>query len=358
MGAGQASCQDCKSEAAHDATSVSVVRTAPSSWDGPGDGVDNQGYTLTAMGERGEPSTVGPASRRPKWLCECGEDFMNQNTVMVTMARAVGARDNEQTEMLRDMEGRQAGRAGAKTVAGGSHGVLQWSDAERYEGQIGANGMAEGYGRYAHANGNVYEGEWKNSRAHGDGMATQADGAAFSGQWVEDTLHGEGMELWPSGARYEGQYVEGFRSGHGAFYWPSGSSYKGQFALNEVHGQGCYMWADGRRYQGEWRTNQMHGMGTCLWPDGRVYQGQYENDEKCGSGIMQWPDGSRYDGQWQAGLQHGHGKLCAPGEDMREGRWEHGELVSEEGAGDATAAGIPFNDGSKGGSPASRDMGN
>ena len=53
--------------------------------------------------------------------------------------------------------------------------------------------MANGKGRLIHADGDVYEGEWKNDKgsisfyciAHGQGVYTHMDGARYSGSWFE-----------------------------------------------------------------------------------------------------------------------------------------------------------------------------
>ena len=41
--------------------------------------------------------------------------------------------------------------------------------------------MANGIGRLIHADGDVYEGEWKNDKAHGSGVYKHTDGAEYRG---------------------------------------------------------------------------------------------------------------------------------------------------------------------------------
>lgn len=46
--------------------------------------------------------------------------------------------------------------------------------------------MANGRGRLIHADGDVYEGEWKDDKAHGKGFYNHTDGARYEGEWYED----------------------------------------------------------------------------------------------------------------------------------------------------------------------------
>jgi hypothetical protein len=46
--------------------------------------------------------------------------------------------------------------------------------------------MANGMGRLIHADGDVYEGEWKEDKAHGKGKYIHMDGAEYDGDWIDD----------------------------------------------------------------------------------------------------------------------------------------------------------------------------
>jgi hypothetical protein len=46
--------------------------------------------------------------------------------------------------------------------------------------------MANGMGRLIHADGDVYEGEWKEDKAHGKGKYIHMDGAEYNGDWIDD----------------------------------------------------------------------------------------------------------------------------------------------------------------------------
>ena len=56
-----------------------------------------------------------------------------------------------------------------------------------------------------HANGDMYEGQWRDDKAHGNGVFVDANNAMYTGEWVDDTQHGYGEEQWDNGAaRYKG----------------------------------------------------------------------------------------------------------------------------------------------------------
>ena len=46
--------------------------------------------------------------------------------------------------------------------------------------------MANGMGRLIHADGDVYEGEWREDKAHGKGRYIHMDGAEYNGDWIDD----------------------------------------------------------------------------------------------------------------------------------------------------------------------------
>ena len=75
-----------------------------------------------------------------------------------------------------------------------------------------------------HADGDVYEGEWKDDKANGKGTYTHANGARYQGDWRDDKQHGFGIETWPDGAIYEGQYFEGKKMARASSHLPIAQS--------------------------------------------------------------------------------------------------------------------------------------
>jgi len=58
-----------------------------------------------------------------------------------------------------------------------------------------------------HANGDIYQGEWKQGKANGQGTFVDTNGSMYKGQWLNDVYHGKGIETWNYGAiKYEGEF--------------------------------------------------------------------------------------------------------------------------------------------------------
>jgi hypothetical protein len=47
------------------------------------------------------------------------------------------------------------------------HGTITWLDGKNYQGDIGLDLNPSGAGRMVFANGNVYEGDWRNGLMNG-----------------------------------------------------------------------------------------------------------------------------------------------------------------------------------------------
>ena len=48
------------------------------------------------------------------------------------------------------------------------------------------NGLFEGKGRLQHANGDIYQGEWKGGKANGFGVFADTQGNLYRGQFKDD----------------------------------------------------------------------------------------------------------------------------------------------------------------------------
>ena len=46
--------------------------------------------------------------------------------------------------------------------------------------------MAHGKGKFWHADGDIYNGEWKEDKANGYGVYKHLNGAQYEGEWVDD----------------------------------------------------------------------------------------------------------------------------------------------------------------------------
>ena len=80
---------------------------------------------------------------------------------------------------------------------------------EAYDGERNAAGQMHGRGVYRFANGDVYEGDFKDDNMHGRGVYRCADGNVYEGDFKDDNRHGRGVHRYANGAVYEGDLEDG-----------------------------------------------------------------------------------------------------------------------------------------------------
>ena len=84
-----------------------------------------------------------------------------------------------------------------------------------YSGTVNAAGKPHGRGVKTFANGNCYEGDFRDGLRHGKGTWSTTDGGRYEGDWVGSKQHGVGTLTSAGGGNV---YVGGFAHGqpHGA----------------------------------------------------------------------------------------------------------------------------------------------
>ena len=201
---------------------------------------------------------------------------------------------------------------------------------EGYEGERNDKGERHGRGKMTWADGDVYEGLWRNDERWGQGTFSWADGNVYDGPFENGERHGQGICRYADGDVYAGQWFCGKKHGRGTYRYANGDVYEGQFEHGVRHGRCVYRFADGRLYQGSFENDKRHGLGSYQWPNGMTYKGQYAQGLKHGQGKMTWTDGAVYEGQWENDKQHGQGRMTsASGGVFKEGRWERGNFVGK-----------------------------
>ena len=58
------------------------------------------------------------------------------------------------------------------------------------------------------ANGDLYEGEFKNDKRNGKGILKVADGDYYEGEFKDDKKDGIGIIKWANGNQYEGEFKD------------------------------------------------------------------------------------------------------------------------------------------------------
>jgi hypothetical protein len=82
-----------------------------------------------------------------------------------------------------------------------------------------------GYGKMTYANGDVYEGQWKNGLKQGSGVMDFSNGDKYEGQWKNGKMHGKGVMKFSYGQKYEGEWKEGLMDGLGEFTYNYDTEY-------------------------------------------------------------------------------------------------------------------------------------
>ena len=101
---------------------------------------------------------------------------------------------------------------GCKGHLAEGQGVIQWFR----DGNPTANGFVEyhagklnGHGVYTGANGDRYDGEWRDDKKNGHGIDTWANGERYDGEWRDGKANGTGIYTKPDGTTYNGNWTNG-----------------------------------------------------------------------------------------------------------------------------------------------------
>ena len=133
--------------------------------------------------------------------------------------------------------------------------------------------------------GDIFVGEFKDSKRNGQGIYSYANGDKFFGEYKDDKIHGQGTFTYAfSGDKYVGEYKDSKRNGLGTYTFGknsefAGDKYVGEYKDEEYHGQGTYIWANGDKYAGEFKDGERSGLGTYTYATGKRDVGYYLKDK-------------------------------------------------------------------------------
>lgn len=162
--------------------------------------------------------------------------------------------------------------------------------------------IPHGTGKYSYANGDTYEGQFKDGKMEGFGEYKSKDGKTYKGQWKG-----------------------GMKNGHGVLTSKHELHYDGKTCIHESE----------RIYDGHWKDNFWDGYGvltwnerdydenkTCIYETQCVYDGQWKNMLKEGDGAYRWANGDIYIGHWEDGFRTGPGRYISNNGDLHLGMWK------------------------------------
>lgn len=128
-----------------------------------------------------------------------------------------------------------------------------YDDGTYVEGNI-----TNGKGLCKYPNGDVYEGEWKDSNPHGFGIYRFKNGDIYIGEWNEGKKDGIGIY----------------------FYKSSNDAYAGNWREGKKCYNGTYLWYEsGNAYVGQWSNDSMSDLGTMYHRNSKCTRGRWANDK-------------------------------------------------------------------------------
>jgi hypothetical protein len=111
-----------------------------------------------------------------------------------------------------------------------------------------------------------------------NGLATERTrGARVAGH-----LQGEGVQTLANGDRFEGSWKDDRKEGHGAYTAADGRTYVGEFKNDRFDGVGVMTDGKGDRYEGAWKAGRRNGQGTYTGADGTRFTGLWVDDQPVG----------------------------------------------------------------------------
>ena len=239
----------------------------------------------------------------------------------------------------------------------------KYSDGGVYEGEgTFFTKKRDGHGKMIYANGDVYEGEWKDDVRCGEGelyhMHRSTKTYSYKGTWMDDKLNGQGT-FTDATVTYSGEFLNGVYHGKGTLYKKLRSTstiystYVGDFAYGQKHGMGSEKCAE-YTYTGAYAKDQFHGKGKKVLankdyydgtfvigsfsagkvrltePTGDIYEGSYKKYHYEGSGKLKMTDGTVYSGHFKNGQLNGVVTITKPDGTKVKEKFENGIPLSEK----------------------------
>ncbi|MEM9266951.1 MAG: pentapeptide repeat-containing protein [Cyanobacteria bacterium P01_F01_bin.13] len=106
---------------------------------------------------------------------------------------------------------------------------------------------------------------------------TYQNGTQFYGKFGDGKpANGRGSMLYANGNRYDGEYRDGQRNGCGTFTFTNGRRYVGEFDDDLFSGRGMWILENGDRYIGDFEFNKCNGEGVFIFADGTSKSGIWQ----------------------------------------------------------------------------------
>jgi hypothetical protein len=142
------------------------------------------------------------------------------------------------------------------------------------------------------------------------GQYTFANGDVYEGGWRENLKHGIGKFSFKLGGSYHGEFVKGLRHGQGLFHYPNKDRYSGEWKYGKKHGKGTYIIdGSGIKLVGNWFEGQITE-GKWILPNGDTYEGKFKHNKPIGNAKWTLANGNKLRGVYDQQIldvdEHGH----------------------------------------------------
>ncbi len=165
------------------------------------------------------------------------------------------------------------------------------------------------YARVFLPNGDIYEGEMKNSEFNGKGKMIYSNGDIYEGDFVSGERNGKGKLVFEDKVECEGDFEKGEFKGKGKMKWANGYEYEGGFNGFKLSGFGVLSKQNGERYEGNFDNSLFNGKGKYTFENGDIYEGDFQYGIKKGKGIYKCLNLYEFEGDWDNDFPCGVGKL-------------------------------------------------
>lgn len=139
----------------------------------------------------------------------------------------------------------------------------------------------KGKGKITFADGDTYNGEFKDDLRNGYGVFIGKNGDKYEGYYKDGKQNGKGKEIFADGETYEGEYKEGLRNGYGVYVWKNGNRYEGFWKDDKINGKGKKTFVNGNTYQGDFVDGKFEGYGVYIGKNGYKYSGYFIKNNEC-----------------------------------------------------------------------------
>ena len=230
---------------------------------------------------------------------------------------------------------------------------MQFQNGNVYYGNWNENGEMEGYGIYFiknknvitegiwkkgnnifgrifFPNGDIYEGDIKNSLPHGVGTMEMINGERYKGDFIEGNMTGRGTYIFQDKSYYCGEIENGIFKGEGSMKWNNETEYHGNFVNSSLQGKGkMYNNIIGEKYIGNFNKNEFDGIGIYYYKNGDIYEGNFDYGKKEGEGKYKRNDNVEFDLIWNNDLPNGKG-FATLKQNKIKGLWRNGNILEIE----------------------------